>query len=146
MTEPYRTTDSPMAMPTFRRTLLLAGRAACLKCPHCGGGPVLARLTSWREWGSVRHRCATCNFRFERSDDSYFSGAMITNLLMSELLFAIGFCTAVVASWPNVPWDALTWIAAAGMIAAPVILFPFARVLWLTVDVLVRPVLDREMA
>lgn len=141
----FRTTDSPLALPSVHRILLLGGRALRLSCPHCGEAPVLARCTSLRKWGSVRARCDACNFRFERSDDSYFSGAMLTNLLMSELLFAIGFLISVIALWPDVPWDFLTYAGAAGMVLTPALLYPVAKLLWLTIDVLVRPVMPNEL-
>jgi uncharacterized protein (DUF983 family) len=134
-----------MELPSMRRVVLLGWRALRLRCPNCGAAPVMTALRSWRDWGTVRSRCAACNFRFERSDDHYFSGAMITNLFLSELLFAIGFCTTVVLLWPNVPWDTLTWVAAVGMLLAPAVLYPFSKVLWLTIDVLVRPTMPEEL-
>ena len=125
--------------------MVLGGRAVRLKCPHCGCAPVLAPIVSLQMWGLVRARCDACNFRYERSDDNYFAGAMLTNLLMSELLFALSFSAAVVGFWPNVPWDFLTYAGAAGMLLAPALLYPVAKVFWLSIDVLVRPVMPKEL-
>jgi hypothetical protein len=145
MPEFLRTTESPMELPSARRVGLLGSRALRLRRPHCGGAPVFAPWESLRSWGAVRARYGACNVRFERSNDRYFAAAMITNLLLSELLFAVSFTTAVVVLRPNVPWDAMTYWAAAGMLLGPVLLYPVAKVLWLTVDVLIRPVRPEEM-
>lgn len=136
---PPRSTDSALYIPSLGRGALLLGRALRLRCPHCGGGAV---LQGWhpRQWGTAHEQCEGCGFRFARSDERYFAGAMICNLLLAELLFALGMLAVVLATWPDVPWDALTWVAAAGMAIVPFLFYPVAMVLWLTVDVLFRPV------
>lgn len=131
-------------MPSLGRCLTLLGRAMRLRCPHCGGGKV---LEGWRLrcWGAVRERCSACGFRFQRSDDRYFAGAMLCNLLLAESLFAVGFITAVLLTWPDVPWDALTYGGAACLLVVNTTFYPVAKVLWLTMDVLVRPVTREEL-
>ena len=133
------TTESALEMPTFKRTLMLAGRALRLRCPHCGVGKVM------RGWGTVNTRCSHCNFKFERSGAEYFTGAMLCNFFIAEFLFATCFATTVVMTWPDVPWDAMTYIAVAGAVIVPTLLYPFSKVAWLTVDTLVRPVMMAEM-
>jgi uncharacterized protein (DUF983 family) len=134
------TTESPLEMPTVARTVTLLGRSLRLRCPHCGGGKVFGPRFE------VRGRCAACGFRFERSDDHYFGGAVFCNLMMAEGLFFVSFVVALVTLWPNVPWDALTYGSMAAMVILPVVLHPFSKALWLTVDVLVRPVTTDELA
>jgi uncharacterized protein (DUF983 family) len=133
-----RHAETPLQMPTARQALRSLGRAFRLRCPHCGGGWVLT------PWGRVRKRCTACGFRFERTDDSYFSGAMFFGLLMGEGLFAVALLLVVVANWPDVPWDALTYGAPLGMLLILPLLLPFSKVVWLAIDVLVRPVLPEE--
>lgn len=140
-----RTSESPLAMPSLGRVALLLGRALRLRCPNCGLSPVLEAWRPGRKWGAVRQRCASCTFRYERSDDHYFSGALFTNLFMSEALFAFAFATAVILMWPDVPWDSMTYVAGAGAVIAPTLLYPVSKVVWLTVDVLVRPVTASEV-
>ena len=139
MTEEGATTETPLEMPTFRRALLLAGRALRLRCPNCGQGRVLAA------WGTVRERCEQCNYQFERSGPGYFTAAMFCNFLIAEFLFATSFATTVILMWPNVPWDGLTWVAAAGAVLVPTALYPFSKVAWLAIDTLVRPVMPGEL-
>ena len=95
--------------------------------------------------GSLLTRCASCNFRYERSDENYFAGAMFFGLLFGEFIFAIAFLILVVSMWPNVPWDTLTWAIPLGMIAVLIVWIPISRVVWLSIDVMVRPVQTHEL-
>jgi uncharacterized protein (DUF983 family) len=95
--------------------------------------------------GSVHRRCGGCNFRYERSDESYFSGAMFFGLLMGEFIFAISLLILVVAMWPNVPWDTMTWAVPLGVLLTMVFVIPASRAVWLTIDVMVRPVQPDEL-
>jgi len=127
-------------MPTLKRATLYASRALRFRCPNCGEGKVMG------SWGSVRERCSHCNLRFARSGPEYFTGAMFCNFLIAEILFATSFATAVLMTWPDVPWDAMTWIAVAGAVIVPIVLYPFSKITWLTVDTLIRPVTPEETA
>jgi uncharacterized protein (DUF983 family) len=129
----------PMAWPGFRRVLTVLGRALRLRCPHCGGGPVL------QHWFRMRERCGACGLAIERGERDYFIGSMMFNLVVSELLFAGGFVATLVIAWPNVPWDTLQWAAPLAMAAAPFILFPFSKLAWLGFDILLRPVTPGEL-
>lgn len=133
------TTESPLEMPTFKRVTLFAGRAIRFRCPNCGVGKVM------RGWGTVNERCSHCHFKFARSGAEYFTGAMFCNFMIAEFLFATCFATAVVMTWPDVPWDAMTYVAVAGAVIVPTLLYPFSKVTWLTVDTLVRPVMQEEL-
>ena len=73
-------------------------------------------------------------------------GAMFTNLAVAEGVFAIGFVAFLFATWPDVPWTALTYGGAALMLVLPILFYPVSKVLWLAVDVLVRPVTPAEVA
>jgi Protein of unknown function (DUF983) len=95
--------------------------------------------------GTVLPRCRSCNFRFERSDESYFSGAMFFGLLMGEFIYGILLLVILVSMWPNVPWDTITWAMPLGVLLVMVFVIPVSRVVWLTVDVLVRPVQPEEL-
>ena len=129
----------PMAWPGLRRVVTVLGRAARLRCPHCGGGPVL------QHWFRMRARCGTCGLAIERGERDYFIGSMMFNLVVSELLFAGAFIATLVIAWPNVPWDMLQWAAPLAMAAAPFILFPFSKLAWLGSDILLRPVTPDEL-
>ena len=142
---PPRTTESALQMPSLGQTVRALGRAVRLRCPHCGGAPVLAQWSGVAAWSAVRERCTACGFRYERSDDRYFGGAMFVNLLAAELLFAVTFVAAILLTWPAVPWDAFTYVGAASMVVIPALIYPVSKVFWLAVDVLVRPVDEGEL-
>jgi uncharacterized protein (DUF983 family) len=133
------TTESGLDIPSLSQLFRLMGRAIRLRCPNCGVGAVI------RPWATVNDKCSHCGFRFTRSSDSYFSGAMLANLAVAEGLFAVIFGIALVASWPDVPWDTLTWAMPLGIAIAPALLLPFAKVAWLTFDVAFRPVTPEEI-
>ena len=134
-----RTTETALAIPTLGRLGTNIGRALRLRCPECGAGKVLVPRAQAVEWGAVLPRCSHCGFRYERSDDRYFGGAMLVNLLVAEGTFAVGFCLAVLLSWPDVPWDLITAVSAIVMIAGPILWYPVAKVLWLGLDLAFRP-------
>jgi uncharacterized protein (DUF983 family) len=129
---------APEPERTLTNALRLLGRALRLRCPNCGKSPVL------KSWGTVHQRCATCHFRFERSSDSYFTGAMFFNLIIAEFLFFVIFGATLILSWPNVDWDAVTYGAAGGMAITPIVLYPFSKVVYLSIDVFMRPVRPEE--
>lgn len=71
---------------------------------------------------------------------------MFTNLAVAEGVFAIGLVAMLFATWPDVPWTALTYGGAAVMFVLPVLFYPVSKVAWLALDVLVRPVTPNEVA
>ena len=128
-----------LVLPGPARVLRIFGRALTLRCPHCGGGPVL------RHWFRMRERCGRCGLRVERGEGDYFIGSMMFNLVLSEGLFAIGLVAALLATWPVVPWDTLEWLAPLLMLVAPFLLFPFSKLVWLGFDTILRPVSADEL-
>jgi hypothetical protein len=95
--------------------------------------------------GVILRRCRSCNFRFERSDESYFSGAMFFGLLMGEFVYGVALLVIVMTMSPNVPWDTLMWAGPLGVLLVMILIIPVSRVVWLSVDVLVRPVQPDEL-
>lgn len=79
-----------------------------------------------------------------RSDDNYFSGALFCSIMLIEAIFAIGLATSVIVTWPNVPWDGITYTAGVGMPLLAILIQPIGRVAWLTLDVIVRPIMPTE--
>lgn len=133
-----RTTDSPLEMPTLRRAFTLFLRAVRLRCPNCGRGAVL------RRWFSVHERCSACGFRYERSDENYFQGAMFVNFMIGGGTFAVSLLAVLLLSWPSVPWNALTFGGPVVMLVFMVFLYPISKVVWLTADVAFRPITPEE--
>jgi uncharacterized protein (DUF983 family) len=120
----------PPAVPTARRRI---GRAILLQCPECGSRGL------FRHWLRLQARCPSCALKLDRGRPDHFVGAYLVNLILAELLFGIGLGVWLVAVWPEVPWDRIEGIAVAAMIAAPLIVYPFTRTVWLAADLIFDP-------
>ncbi|MGI8548700.1 MAG: DUF983 domain-containing protein [Gemmatimonadaceae bacterium] len=130
-----------MVVPRMRDVITLFWRAVRLRCPNCSGKPVL------RTWFKLLDQCPVCSIRLERGEDEdYYLGGMFFNIILAEAVFVVGFLAFIAAMWPNVPWDGMEYILAAAMIGAPILLYPVSRLLWLALDLLLRPPDATEMA
>ena len=138
MREGRRRETSPEEL-SLGRALRLYGRALRLRCPHCGGGPVVA------SWFRMHPRCGACGLRTERGEEDFFLGSMMFNIILSEGLFLVFVVGLIVARWPRVPWGFLQTWAIALMAAAPFLVFPWTKTLWLASDILIKPVTEEEM-
>ncbi|MCY7379743.1 MAG: DUF983 domain-containing protein [Gemmatimonadaceae bacterium] len=93
----------------------------------------------------VRDRCLACGFRYERSDDNYFMGAMFFNFMIGATLFMVALFSIIAFSGPDIPWDMLGYVIPILLGVCMVILYPFSKVVWLGVDVMMRPVTADEL-
>ncbi len=121
------------------RTRHLFWRAARLRCPVCAGGPL------FHSWFTMRDACPGCGLQLERHEPGYYLGAMSLNLGVAEGTFALAFGAAVWATWPDVPWDPLLYASVALMVLAPVAFYPFSKILWLALDLRVRPATREDL-
>ncbi|MFZ5625027.1 MAG: DUF983 domain-containing protein [Gemmatimonadota bacterium] len=119
--------------PDFRRAPALLGRALGLKCPSCGQ----ARLAI--SWFKFHETCPGCGLRIERGEHGYLVGTYMFNLIAAELIFAAGLVTVLVATWPNPPWQVLSWAGPLLTVAMPIILYPICRTVFLAFDLIFRP-------
>lgn len=120
----------PVKLPPLSVRLL---RAARLRCPLCGGGPIL------ETWFRMRPHCSRCGLGTDRTQGDLFLGGMMFNLVISEGLMAALLVGVAIATWPNVPWSFIQFGGLALMIAAPFALLPFSRILWLAFDLMLHP-------
>jgi uncharacterized protein (DUF983 family) len=111
----------------------MAARALGKRCPHCGGGNM------YQGWFKARPVCPRCGLRMERGEEGYRVGSYMFNLVGSELVFVAIFAGIILWSWPNPPWDTLTWTAGLFMLAAPLLFYPFTKLLFLAFDLSFRP-------
>ena len=87
----------------------------------------------------MRARCPNCGLRLDRGESDFWIGAWMLNLVGAETVFALLLAAGVVLLWPDVPWTAVTWIGALGMLLIPLALFPVSRTLWLAIDMVFQP-------
>ena len=134
------TSRGDLVVPRIRDVALYFWRSLVLCCPRCGGRPVLA------SWFRLRERCLHCGIRLERGEETdYYLGGMFFNIVLAELLFAVVFTIWIVSVWPRVPWTVVQYTLAIAMVTAPIVLYPVSRLMWLALDLLLRPPDDTEM-
>ena len=114
-------------------------RAIRLRCPHCGGGEL------FESFFKIKKQCPTCGLRLERGESDYFVGAYLFNLIAVELILFFCVCGFVYFTWPNPPWDTLTYVAAFLMLAGCFVCYPFSKTTWLAVDIAIRPLSPEEL-
>jgi hypothetical protein len=61
------------------------------------------------------------------------------NLVAAEMVLAATALAVIVGTWPAVPWEALVYGGAVLMILAPLFFYPFAKLIWLAVDLRLQP-------
>ena len=128
-----------LELATPRQTARLFGRAMTLRCPHCGGGPVL------QHWLKMRLRCGRCGIRIERGEHDYFVGSMMLNYVIAGTLVLLAMIVVLIARWPDVPWDVIQYAAPIAVLELPFVLFPFTKLIWLAFDLMLRPVTPAEL-
>lgn len=127
----------PLPVAPRRRTMF--ARALRRRCPVCGAGPM------FDGWFRMKEHCPACGIRTRRGEDGYTLGALWFNLLLAESVTMTVFVVTLVRTWPNPPWD---WLQIAGpteAIAMPLLVWPFARTLFLTFDLCIRPMEPKDM-
>lgn len=109
-------------------------RALLLRCPRCGGRQLFV------SWFKLKDRCAQCSLPLERGEaHDYWIGGMMFNIVLSEMVAVILVGGAILLTWPDVPWRPVWFGAIALMLAAPFLLFPVSRLVWLAFDLQFRP-------
>src|SRR5581483_12509884 len=107
------------------RFLKLLGRSLRLRCPICGHG----RL--FRYWMIMHERSPHCGVKFER-EPGFFLGSIYINYGLTALIVAVAY-PLLLFVW-NVPERRLLLAAVTFTVLFPIMLFPWARSLWLGFD------------
>jgi uncharacterized protein (DUF983 family) len=94
----------------------------------------------------MKPACVCCGLTFDRGEHDYFIGAYTLNLIVAELIVVSGIVAGMVLTWPDVPWQALMWGLLPLAVLAPVVTLPFARSLWLALDLKFRPAEPSDFA
>ena len=117
----------------MKRAIVRFTRALARRCPNCAGGPVITR------WIHTVPACPRCGLRLDRGEPDYFLGAIVFNMAFAEGLLALGIVVVLLWTWPNPPWNALYYGGIAGLIMAPILFYPYSKLLWLAFDLIFRP-------
>lgn len=108
----------------------LFGRALLLRCPSCGKGGLI------RNWFWAPEDCPQCKISLIRGNRV---GAYILNLVVAELIVMGVILAVTVRSWPSPPWELLGWLAPLLAISSPLIFYPFAKMLFVAIDLAAHP-------
>jgi uncharacterized protein (DUF983 family) len=107
------------------RFFTLLGRALRLRCPVCGDGKL------FRSWFAMHQACPRCGAIFER-EPGFFLGSIYINYGITVLIVSIAYpillFNGIVAKTP------LLIGALAFTLVFPMLVFPWARSLWLGFD------------
>lgn len=117
----------------MKRALLRFARALGRRCPNCGARPVTVG------WIRLRPACPGCRLRLDRGEPDYFLGAIVFNMAFAEGLLAIGLFAVLLWTWPHPPWNAFYYVGIPGLIVAPILFYPYSKLVWLAFDLLFRP-------
>jgi uncharacterized protein (DUF983 family) len=132
--------ETGLQVPTPRDAARRFGRALLLRCPNCGGGPIL------KHWLKLRVRCGNCGLRTERGEHDYFMGSMMLNFVMTGGLLLVAIYTLLITNGAtDSTWDMLQWGGPVAMVVLPFVLFPFSKLVWLAFDIMLRPVTEQEL-
>jgi uncharacterized protein (DUF983 family) len=124
---------APPSRRPRRRVLALFTRAARLRCPHCGGGPVFVT------WSRLVPNCPVCGLGFERGEQGYWLGAYFFNLMAVETVFSVWFVGFLLWTWPSPPWELFQITTIVLMLIVPIAFFPYSKTFFLAFDLWVRP-------
>lgn len=129
-TAPLADSADSLPLPSTRR---LFTRALRLRCPVCGGRPVILN------WLTVASSCPVCGFDLDRDEPGYWVGSYTVNLFLTEAAFVLVFVGGMFVTWPAVPWTGLGVLAVAVAIGTPIAFFPHSKLLYLAIDLAFRP-------
>lgn len=107
------------------RFWMLLGRSLRLRCPLCGQG----KLFRW--WLAMNANCPHCGVKFER-EPGFFLGSIYINYGLTTLIVAIAY--PVLLFGYGLPETPLLAGSLAFVILFPILIFPWARSLWLGFD------------
>lgn len=103
------------------------------RCPNCGAGGL------FRRWLVMEKNCPGCHLILDRNEPDYFLGSYVINFVTAEFTIAAGTLGAILYNWPDVPWNTIKWTLLLLMVPLPVVFYPFAKTLWLAIDLSLRP-------
>jgi uncharacterized protein (DUF983 family) len=96
-------------------------------CPRCGSGNLFKR------WTHIIDHCPRCGLIFE-AEEGYWVGAMIWNLVVTELLFVVLVGIGVALTWPELAVWPLVIIGVALNGLVPILFYPVSKTLWVATD------------
>ncbi|MGH7561665.1 MAG: hypothetical protein ACRENB_11680 [Gemmatimonadales bacterium] len=126
----------PQAPPSVGR---LFSRALRLRCPFCGGRPIVLR------WFSLVDCCPSCGLHLGRDEPGYWVGSYTVNIFLTEGVLAATLALGMLLTWPAVPWGLLSGVCITLALVVPALVFPFTKLFYLAIDLAFRPVEPNDL-
>lgn len=101
-------------------------------CPWCGSGHL------FRRYFSLKDDCPRCGLRFQRLDGQW-SGDIGINTVVTFGLLYVTLMFGVIVFWNRINIAALAVSGALIVTVFPALFVPFAKTLWLAIDLMMRP-------
>jgi uncharacterized protein (DUF983 family) len=102
------------------------------RCPVCG------QKKLFRRWVLMADTCPGCGLHFERVEGQWL-GSWFLNVCLSQAL-AIGIVLGgVIVAYPHPPIGPLVVGGLVAMVLFPIWFFPYSRMIWMAIDLAMRP-------
>jgi uncharacterized protein (DUF983 family) len=102
-------------------------RAMTRHCPWCGNGKLFPR------WFKPVRKCPRCGLVIERGEGAML-GSMSINMGVTMVVLIAYLVVWLAFDMPNVQMAKALISAAAVGIAVPILFFPFAKLIWASID------------
>ena len=107
-------------------------RGLVRRCAWCGSGHL------FRRYFTLAHHCPRCGLRFQRLEGQW-SGDIGINTVVTFGLLYVTLMFGVIAFWGRINITALAVSGAFIVFVFPALFVPFAKTLWLAIDLMMRP-------
>jgi uncharacterized protein (DUF983 family) len=125
--------DSARTAPTVGAGRMVR-RALRRQCPLCGASRIFL------SWFQLQKTCSHCGLKLARNEEpDYWMGGYLLNFIVAELIVSAFIVAGIIIAWPDVPWRTVLYVTAAAAIIGPLLTFPFAKTVWLAIDLTFRP-------
>jgi uncharacterized protein (DUF983 family) len=124
-------TRGPLAPNPPSRGKMFA-RGLVRHCPWCGSGHL------FHAYFKLDHHCPRCGLRFQRLEGQW-SGDIGINTIVTFGLLYVTLMVGVIAFWGRINITALAVSGAFIVFVFPALFVPFAKTLWLAIDLMMRP-------
>lgn len=112
-------------------------RAFTRRCPICGHHPVFTG------WADLTPECPTCGMVYER-EPGFFVGNVGINTILSFGVAFVVIAIAVAITIPHVPALPIAIAVMVIGVVAPIVFHPISKLLWLVVDLIIKPLEPKE--
>jgi len=129
---------SPAGADTTRPSIgRMFGRALRRRCPRCGSGGLFTG------WFTMAERCPRCSCDFAgRPEEGFFLGAFTINLTVTLGILLLGLFAYIVVvaggDGSRPPLAPILVAAAVEAVAVPVLFYPFAKTIWVALELTLK--------